>query len=45
MMTNDLEATETILDKADYETMPILVVACTVKREPRKLRTTFGGFG
>jgi hypothetical protein len=35
---------ETIFDKADYETMPILGVACTVKRELRKLHTTFGGF-
>ncbi len=43
-MTNDLEATETISDKADYETMPILGIACTVKRELRKLHTTFGGF-
>ena len=32
-MTNNLEATETIFDKADYETMPILGVARTVKRE------------
>ena len=30
-MTNDLEAMETIFDKADYETMPILGVARTVK--------------
>ncbi len=44
-MTNDLEATETIFDKADNETMPILGVACTVKRDFRKLQTTFGGFG
>ncbi len=45
MMTNNLEAMETIFDKADYETMPILWIACTVKRELRKLHTTFGGFG
>jgi hypothetical protein len=44
-MTNNLEATETIFDKADYETMPIIGVAHTVKRELRKLHTTFGGFG
>jgi hypothetical protein len=43
-MTNDLEVTETIFDKADYDTMPILGVARTVKRELRKLHTTFGGF-
>ncbi len=33
MMTNDLEITEMIFDKADYEMMPVLGVACTVKRE------------
>jgi hypothetical protein len=44
-MTNDLEATESIFNKADYEMMPILGVARTVKRELRKLHTTFGGFG
>jgi hypothetical protein len=44
MMTNDLEVTETIFNKADYETMPILGVVHTVKRELRKLHTTFGGF-
>jgi hypothetical protein len=44
-MTNDLGVTETIFDKADYETMPILGVARTVKRELRMLHTTFGGFG
>ena len=44
-MTNDLEATESIFDKADYEMMPILGVTRTVKRELRKLHTTFGGFG
>ncbi len=31
-MTNDLEATEKIFDKADYETMPILGVVRTVKK-------------
>ncbi len=31
-MTNDLEATETIFDKADYDMMPLLGVARTVKR-------------
>jgi hypothetical protein len=36
-MTNDLESTETIFDKADYETLPILGVARTIKRELRKL--------
>ena len=30
-VTNDLKATETIFDKADYEIMPILGIACTVK--------------
>jgi hypothetical protein len=44
-MTNNLEATETIFDKADYETLPIHGVARTIKRELRKLYTTFGGFG
>jgi hypothetical protein len=44
-MTNDLESTEMIFDKADYETMPILGVARTVKRELRKLHPTFRGFG
>ena len=44
-MTNDMEVTETIFDKADYDTMPILGVARTVKRELRKLHPTFGGFG
>jgi hypothetical protein len=44
-MTNNLEATETIFDKADYDMMPLLGVACTVKRELRKLHTTFGRFG
>ena len=44
-MTNNLEATEAIFDKADYDMMPILGVACIVKRELRKLHTTFGGFG
>jgi hypothetical protein len=45
MMTNNLEATETIYDKADYDMMPLLGVARTVKRELRKLHTAFGGFG
>ncbi len=40
-MMNDLKATESIFDKADYEMMPILGVACTVKRELRKLHTTW----
>ena len=40
-MTNDLGVTETIFDKADYETMPILGVARTVKRELRTLHTMF----
>jgi hypothetical protein len=44
-MTNDLKATESIFHKADYEMMSILGVARTVKRELRKLHTTFGGFG
>ncbi len=44
-MTNDLEATDAIFDKGDYDMMPILGVARTVKRELRKLHTTFGGFG
>jgi hypothetical protein len=44
-MTNNLEATEAIFNKADYDMMPILGVAGTVKRELRKLHTTFGGFG
>ncbi len=44
-MTNDLEATESIFNKADYEMMPILGMARTVKRELRKLHTPFGGFG
>ena len=44
-MTNDLEATDAIFDKDDYEMMPILGVARTVKRELRKLHTTFGRFG
>ena len=44
-MTNNLEATESIFDKADYEMMLILGVARTVKRELRKLHTTFGSFG
>ncbi len=44
-MTNNLEATETIFDKADYDMMPLLGVARKVKRELRKLHTTFGGFG
>jgi len=39
-MTNDLEATEKIFDKADYETMPFLGVVRTVKRELMKLHTT-----
>jgi hypothetical protein len=43
-MTNDLDATEMIFDEADFETMTILGVAGTVKRELRKLHTTFGGF-
>jgi hypothetical protein len=43
-MTNDLEATETIFNKADYEIMPILGIARTVKRELWKLHTTFGRF-
>ena len=44
-MTNNLEATDAIFDKDDYDIMPILGVARTVKRELRKLHTTFGGFG
>jgi hypothetical protein len=44
-MTNDIEATDAIFDKDDYDIMPILGVARTVKRELRKLHTTFGGFG
>ncbi len=44
-MTNNLEATESIFDKADYEMMPILGVARMVKQELRKLHTTFGRFG
>jgi hypothetical protein len=42
-MTNDLEATDAIFDKDDYDMMPILGVVRTVKRELRKLHTTFGG--
>jgi hypothetical protein len=44
-MTNNLEATETIFDKADYDMMPLLGVVRTVTRELRKLHTTFDGFG
>jgi hypothetical protein len=44
-MTNALEATETIINKSDYEILPNLGVARTVKRELRTLHTTFGGFG
>ena len=44
-MTNNLEATDSIFDKADYEMMPILGVTRTVKWELWKLYTTFGGFG
>ena len=44
-MTIDLEATETIFDKADYAIMPILGVMGTMQKELRKLHTTFGGFG
>jgi len=44
-MTNNLEATEAIFDKADYDMMPILGVARTLKSKLRKLHTTFGGFG
>jgi hypothetical protein len=44
-MTNNLEAIEAIFDKADYDMMPILGVARTVKRELRMLHTTFDGFG
>ena len=44
-MTNDLEATDAILNKDDYDIMPILGVARTVKRELRQLHTTFGRFG
>jgi hypothetical protein len=36
-MTNDLEATEKIFHNADYDMMPLLGVARTVKRELRKL--------
>ena len=43
-MTNDLDTKEKIFKKSDYETMLILGVARTVKRELRKLHTTFGGF-
>ena len=45
MMKNNLEATEAIFDKANYDMMPMLGVACIVKRELRKLHTVFGGFG
>jgi hypothetical protein len=44
-MTNNLKASETIFDKANYDMMPLLGVARTVKRKFRKLYTTFGGFG
>jgi hypothetical protein len=46
-MTNDLEATETISNKLDYKYKILLIlgVVRTVKRELRKLHTTFGGFG
>ncbi len=44
-MTSNLEATESIFNKADFEMMPIFGVARTVKQELRKLHTTFGGFG
>jgi hypothetical protein len=44
-MTNNLEATETIFDKANDDMMPLLGVVRTVKRELRKLHTTFGRFG
>ncbi len=43
-MTNDLEVTEAIFDKDDYDMMP-LGMARTVKRELMKLHTTFGRFG
>ena len=39
-VTNNLEATEAIFDKANYDMMPILGVARTVKRELQKLHTT-----
>ncbi len=44
-MTNNLEITEVIFDEADYETLPVLGVARTVKGELRKLHPTFGRFG
>jgi hypothetical protein len=44
-VTNNLEATEAIFNKANYDMMPILGVARTVKRELQKLHTTFGRFG
>jgi len=44
-MTNDLEAAESIFDKDDFDMLPILGVARTVRRELRKLHPTFGGFG
>jgi hypothetical protein len=44
-MANNLEATETIFNKAGYDMMPLLGVARTGKRELRKLHTTFCGFG
>ena len=44
-MTNELEKSQEVLTNLDYEILPILGIARTIKRGWRRLHTTFGGFG
>ena len=44
-MTNELEKAQEVLANLDYEMLPILGIARTIKTGWRRLHTTFGGFG
>jgi hypothetical protein len=44
-MINDIEEAENALQESNYMMHNILGVACIVTKGPRKLHTTFGGFG
>ena len=44
-MTNDLEPALEVLGNSDYDILPVLGIARTIKRRWRRLHFTFGGFG
>ncbi len=44
IMTNGLERAKDVLANLDYEMLPILWIAQTVKKVWQQIHTTFGGF-